>query len=63
MNWPNLSAAPRIFRSLDTSRWMLASVIITGDVDCEDMPVLRWRISEAAPYPSDAAKPDIRAAQ
>ena len=38
---------------------MLASVIITDDGSEEPEPVLR-RTSAAAPYPSDAANPDIR---
>ena len=62
MNWPSLSAAPRIWVSLDTSRLMLLSVIIS-EVCCCDEPAERRMSSDAAPYPSDAARPGMPGAQ
>ena len=60
INCPNFKAAPRICDSFMTKRLMFASVIMTDeDWSCDPDPVLR-RISEAAPYPKDAAKPGRR---
>lgn len=56
MNCPSFNAAPRIWESLETRRLMLASVIITDDSSWDPDPVRR-RISDAAPYPNDAASP------
>lgn len=58
MNCPSLSAAPRIWVSFETSRRMLPSVIISEEC-CSDEPVERRMSSEAAPYPSEAARPDV----
>lgn len=59
INCPSFNAAPRICESFETSRLMFASVIITDDGSEEPEPVLR-RTSAAAPYPSDAASPNIQ---
>lgn len=60
INCPNFNAAPRICDSFATSRLIFASVIITEPVlatSPSDDVVDRRRISEAAPYDIEAAKP------
>jgi hypothetical protein len=59
-NWPSFKAAPRISDSLETRRFMLASVMNTDDWASLDAPPVRRIISEAAPYPREAASPALR---
>jgi len=59
INCPSLSAAPLIFVSLATKRLTLGSVNINEPPCCDDSSLdtdLR-RISDAAPYPREAARP------
>lgn len=60
INWPNLSAAPRILVSLSTKRRTFASDSI-GEVwespPEEPIPLLLRSASDAVPHPSPAAKP------
>jgi len=58
-NWPTLRAAPLILVNLVTNRLTFDSVNINEPLFCEDSSLdtdLRT-ISEAAPYPSEAARP------
>lgn len=59
MNCPSLRAAPLILVSLVTKRLTFDSVNINEPLFCGNSPLdtdLR-RISEAAPYPREAARP------
>lgn len=59
MNCPSLRAAPLILVSLVTKRLTFDSVNISEPLFCDDSSLdtdLR-RISEAAPYPREAARP------
>lgn len=59
INCPSLRAAPLIFVNLVTKRLTFDSVNINEPLFCDDSSLdtdLR-RISEAAPYPREAAKP------
>lgn len=58
MNWPSFSAAPRIWVSLATSRLMFPSVSMSEVGALSSVLLVERRSSsDAAPYPSDAARP------
>ena len=60
INCPSFKAAPRILVSFETKRLIFASVMTTDDGWVSDDCVDRLSISDAAPYPKEAAKPDQR---